>query len=114
MFYVMTQFVPRPPAESSNNVVAWTLAGVGLAIAFLSVLVKQMLLAKAVEKQQLQIVQQAYTVAFALSEAAGLFGVLMYFITSTPYYFVMFIVSVIFMVVHFPRRRHLLEASFKR
>jgi hypothetical protein len=52
-------------------------------------------------------------VAVGLCESVGLFGLMVYFVTTTPYYYVFFIVSVIGILLHMPRRDQLLAASYK-
>jgi hypothetical protein len=74
---------------------------------------KKKLLEQAAEKQEVRLVNTGYVIAFALSETVAIFGMLMYLLTPGRDYYVLFILSVLFMFVHFPRRQHLLAASFK-
>ncbi|MBC7911130.1 MAG: hypothetical protein H7Y30_11550 [Pyrinomonadaceae bacterium] len=113
LFFGMTLFIPRPEAAEANSILALTLTGVGILTAIVSFVVKKKLLEQAAEKQQPTQVQSAYIIAFALSEVASLFGLLMYMITAERYYYLMFIVSAVCMLAHFPRREHLLATVFK-
>ena len=111
--FALTLFIQRPAAAEANSVLALTLAGVGILTAIISFVVKKKLLEQAAEKQQPAQVQSAYIIAFALSEVAGLLGLLMYMITAERYYYLMFIVSAVCMLAHFPRREHLVATVFK-
>lgn len=112
MFFFLTMFIPRPQA-AENNILSFTLGAMGGFLAVVSFVPKQKLLAQAAEKQQPQFVNTAYIIAFALTEASALFGLLMYMVTPERFYFLLFIIAVIFMLVHFPRREHLVAAVFK-
>ena len=76
-----------------------------------SFLVKQILVGKAIDRQEPMLVQQAYTAAWALCEAAALLGLLAHFLALSPHYYIAFIVAGIGILSHFPQKRHLLAAS---
>ncbi len=113
LVFVLTLFIQRPETAETNSVLALTLAGVGILTAIISFVVKNKLLEQAAEKQQPTLVQSAYIIAFALSEVAGLLGLLMYMTSAERYYYLMFIVSAVCMLAHFPRREHLVATVFK-
>lgn len=111
--FVLTLFISRPESAESNSVLALALPVVAILTTILSFVVKKKLLEQAAEKQQPTQVQSAYIIAFALSEVAGLLGLLMYMTTAERYYYLMFIVSAVCMFAHFPRREHLVATVFK-
>ena len=80
----------------------------------LSFLLKQIMLARSVERQKLESVQQAYVVAWALCEVSALLGLLDHFATGSNYYYVAFAVAGLGILLHFPQRKHLLAASYQQ
>jgi hypothetical protein len=112
-FFVMTFLVPSS-AQGDNRVMAMVLIGLSLVNVVLSFVLKRTLLAQSVAKQALGLVQKAYIVALAMCEASAIFGVLIHFVTGSVYYYVAIGVGIIGMVLHFPKKQHLLDASFKK
>ena len=113
MYYVFTIVVGRAPNAPSNDKLFLICGGVGLiAIAF-SFLIKSKALANAAAQQKIDLVQPAYILAWALCEVSALLGMLVFFATNNRYYYALFILGALGQLVHFPRREHLLDASFK-
>jgi hypothetical protein len=108
-FFVLTRLSPVEPTE--NRSLALALSSLGLAPVALSFLLKQKLLDKAVQNKNVIAVQQAYVLAYALCEAAALLGVLCHFLTGSTYYYAGFIIAGLGMLLHFPKKQHLLAAS---
>ena len=79
-----------------------------------SFLVKSKLLARAINEQQLQLVQPAYVLALAMCEVPALLGMLVFFTTANRNYYVLMIIAAIGQLLHFPRREHLENAAYKR
>lgn len=113
MYYVFTFFVERSENVNPNATVSLILVGVGLLTTLISFPIKNRLLARAVEQQQVPLVQQAYIVALAVTEVAALLGLLDFFLTGNRYYYILFIIAACGQLLHFPRREHVLNASFK-
>jgi hypothetical protein len=111
--FFLTLVIERPAAEGSDNTLLWVFAAASIFPFLLSFVIKRKLLAQSVTEQKIGLVQTAMIVAVALCEAVGLFGVMVYFTTRTPYYYVFFIVSVIGILLHMPRRGQLLAALYK-
>ncbi len=101
---------PRNP-PSSLLIVALTALGVFLVI--VSFAVKQKLLARSVEKQDVNLVQQALVIACALCEASALLGLLEHFIVGNRQYYWLFLFAAAGTAFHFPRRSQLESASYK-
>lgn len=112
MLFVVTQFAALADRDA-NNLLSFVFAGVGTFSVIASFLVKSKLLERAVEKQDLALVQKAYTVGCALCEVPALLGVVERFILPGRDYLVLFLISAFAMALHFPRKTHLLAASYK-
>ena len=76
-------------------------------------MIKSTLLKKAAQQQQVALVQQAYIVTWAITEVAALLGMLDFFVTGNPKFYALFIISALGMLLHFPSRDAVLNASFK-
>ena|SRR5262245_32290654 len=113
LYYVFTLFAWRSRGIQSNGMMSLMLFGIGLLTTAISFPVKSKLLTQATEKQQVPMVQQAYVVAFAITEVAALLGMIDFFLTSNPYYYIPFIVSACGQLLHFPRREHVVNAMFR-
>jgi hypothetical protein len=113
MYLVLIWMNPVPP-DPEKSTLMLVLTGLSIVPVAISFLVKKKLLAKAAESQKLELVQQAYVVAFALCEVPILVGVLIHFLTGSPYYFVTIAVGAICILLQFPRQQHLLDATYKR
>lgn len=111
---LMSLFIEVPVADGGGGTILWVLWALGVSTTGISFLLKRALLSKAVREQRLEAVQAAYVTAFALCETGGLFGLLAYFLTGHPYYYLLFITPVLGMLLHMPRRDDLVNASFKR
>ena len=75
--------------------------------------VKRKLLAQAVEKQDVGLVQSAVVVAGAMCEACVVIGVVQHLLLGNREYYLLFLLGAIGMLFHFPRRDHLLAATYK-
>jgi len=104
-----------PSKAPGDNTLATILLVVAFSNVTLSFVLKQSFLSKSVAKQDLKLVQQAYIIALALCESAGLLGLLIHFATGSIYYYVAFGIAMIGMLLHFPKKQHLFQAtSFKQ
>lgn len=102
--------VPPDPEKASLAIVLSALSVVPVAISFF---VKTRMLARAAETQNLPQVQQGYVTGFAMCEVAVLLGVLIHFVTGSPYTFVAIAIGAVGLLLHFPRKQHLIDATFK-
>lgn len=113
LYYGLTFFMgPREEIEP-NPMVSVILVAIALSTTLISFLIKAKLLARAVEQQNVQLVQQTYILALALCETAALLGLLDYFMTGHPHYYILFIIGALGQLLHFPRREHVVNASSK-
>lgn len=115
MLFVMTMVV-APPTDPDRGVptsfVLFAMAGVGTFLVVLSFAVKRKLLQRSVEKQDVMLVQQALVVGCAMCEVSALLGVVERFVIGSGDHYVLFLVSAIGLALHFPKRDHLLAASW--
>ena len=103
-----------PVAPAPNPKLTLLMNTVGVIPVAASFLIKQILLAKAVNAQQVQQVHSAYIVSFALCEVSGLLALMDYRLTGSKYYYVGFAIGEIGLLLHFPRKQHLVDASSTR
>ena len=109
LFLVLIYMSPVVAAENRNLTLA--LNSVGLVPVALSFLLKQRMLTKSVELQRLDLVQSGYVLAFALCESSALFGLMNHFLTGTKYYYFAFIIAGLGLMLHFPQKQNLVNAS---
>ena len=114
MFYVFTLFAGRPPNGTPNNKLFLVLVCAAVVTTLISFPIKNALIKKAIDQQQPPLVQQAYIVAWAVTEVGGLLGILDFFLTADRYYYVMLVIAACGQLLHFPKREHLVNASFRR
>ena len=111
LYYGLTFFVTPPENTNPNSMLFLILVIVALSMTLISFLVKNKLLNQAIEQQRVQLVQQAYIVALALTEVAALLGLLYFFMTGDRYYPILFVIGACGQLLHFPRREHVINAS---
>lgn len=112
-YYVLTLFMGPSEDITPNPTVSLTLIVIGLLTTLISFPIKNKLLTAAVDRQQVQLVQQAYIVAWAICEVAALLGLLDFLLTGHPHYYLLFIIGAGGQLLHFPRRENLVNAAFK-
>ena len=112
-YYVFTLFAGHPGNNTPNNALFLILVGIGLLTTLISVPLKKKFLARSVEEQRVELVQQGHIIAWAMSEVAALLGILDFFLTGNRYYYVLFLIAAIGQLLQFPRRQDVLAAYFK-
>lgn len=112
MYFAFIYLATVTPAP--NPKLTLLLNTVGLVPVAASFLIKQILLEKAVTAQQVQQVHSAYVISFALCEVPGLLALLDYRLTGSKYYYLGFAIGGIGLLLHFPRKQHLVDASSPR
>jgi hypothetical protein len=100
--------------EPANRLLSFAFAAIATFTVILSFVIKQKLLRRSEEQQNLMVVQQAFVVAWAMCEVSAILAVIEYILLDTRDYLVLFALSAVGMVLHFPTRKHLLNASFKK
>jgi ABC-type multidrug transport system fused ATPase/permease subunit len=105
--------IDGPTKESATECDTFSGPAAGIVFVVASIGIKLKFVNRAIEQQSAMVLQQGYILALALSEVAALFGLLDYFITGNPFYYANFIVAACGQLYHFPRRQHVLDASFR-
>lgn len=116
--YVALAIVLAPSGENddgatANDVVGLALLGVGAACVLASFIIKQRLLSRAVGEQRPELASTAYIVSFALSEAAGVLGLASAFVAGGGFFYILFVISAVGLLLHFPRRDDLAAAAYE-
>jgi hypothetical protein len=96
-----------------NTVLTVVLTVLGTLLVLISFPVKRMFLERSVEMQKMDLVQTGLVCACAMSEVSGLLGLVERFVTNNRGYYLLFLISAIGIALHFPRREHLLAATYK-
>lgn len=114
LYYGFTLFKGPPPENvTPNNTLSLALLAAGISAILISFLLKSKLLSRAIDQQQVGLVQQAYIVAWAMAEVPALLGMLDYFVTRNRYFYVHMIIALAGQLLHYPRREHVESAAFK-
>ena len=99
-------------SNTVNSPVIYLLAFFGLATFALSFVLKARFLKFAIENKAAGLVQTAYILASALCEATALFGLVAAFAFNFWLFFAWFLVGIIGILFHFPRRAAFQAAAF--
>jgi hypothetical protein len=110
-YFAFSLFVGRLAHLEPNPALSLVMLAGAVASVLISFPIKSKLLNRAIEQQRVQMVQQAYIVAWAISEVAALLGLLDFFTTGDRYYYVLLIIAAVGQLLHAPRREHIVNAS---
>ena len=114
LYFVLAQLVQPLEVDSpQNKMLTVILSGMGAFLVLVSFAVKQRFLKQSVERQEIALVQTGFIVAVAMCEAGALFGLVDFMVTGNRYYFVVMMIGALGILFHFPRRDHLLGATYK-
>lgn len=109
-YFALTFFIGRSEDLETNPTLSLILIVIGLSTTVFSFVIKSKLIARAIELQRIQMVQQAYMVTWAMTEVAGLLGFFDFIATGHRHYYILFIIAAIGFLVNAPRRDHLINA----
>ena len=112
-YFVLTLFAQKSENIEPNSMLSVILIAIAASTTLISFPIKSKLLNNAIEQGQVPQVPQAYVVAWAVSEAGALLGVVDYFLTTDRYYYAPMLIAVCGQLLHFPRREHIESASFR-
>ncbi|MEO8433585.1 MAG: hypothetical protein ABI596_01715 [Pyrinomonadaceae bacterium] len=116
-FFLFTLFTTpgtsSEPGQASNKLLVVASSAVGSLLVVLSFAVKRKLLQRSVEKQDVGLVQRALIVASVMCEVCVLIGMLQHLLLGNREYYLLFLVAAVGMLLHLPRRDHLLAATYK-
>lgn len=97
-----------------NTILSYALLGIGLMTVLVSFLLKQQLLQKAINNNDIAALQSAQVVSLALCESAALFGVLDRFVTASRTSWFLFAIAAIGILLHFPKKDYIRAVSYKQ
>jgi F0F1-type ATP synthase membrane subunit c/vacuolar-type H+-ATPase subunit K len=101
---------PEPGAGGGRSLLT-ALSPVVFGAFVLSFVMKSLFLSRSRNRRSPETVTSGYVVAFALCEACAVLGFVAYLVTGAREAFYFFIPSALGMLLHFPRRRHLDDAT---
>jgi hypothetical protein len=117
MYFLVTQFWASETPDASetppNTLLIVVLTSLGTLLVLLSFVVKRKILARSVEQQRIELVQQGLVVACSMCEVGALLGLVERLTFNSPQYYLLFLISALGIALHFPRRQHLLLATYK-
>ena len=112
-YFVLTLFLHRSEDVGPNGTLSLILAVISFSAILISLPLKSRFLNRAVEQQQVSLVQQGYILAWAVTEVAALMGLFDFLATNDRYYYIFFLIAGCGQLLHFPKREHIENASFK-
>lgn len=110
VYFLFTLYVGRSEDREPNPTLSLILIVIGVSTTLLSFVIKSKLINLGIERQRVQLVQQAYLVAWAMTELAALLGMLDFFATGHQHYYILFIITAVGMLLQTPRREHVINA----
>jgi len=116
LFLVAFFVAPDVSAETSNRSTFWitfALAALGVFLVLASFLVNRKLLERSVDQQDVSLVQKGFVLAWAICEVSALMGLLERFLLGNLNY-LLFLIAMVGIALHFPRREHVVSAIYKR
>ena len=112
-FVVITILQKRSEDITPNPTLSLIFLLAGVSTTLISFLIRSKLLSRAVDQQQVALVQQAYIVGWAVNEVTALLGVIDFFVTGHRHYYILLIISALGLLIQFPRREPVTNAAFK-
>ena len=97
----------------SNSALIVALTVLALVLVGVSFLVKRKFLSRSIDRQDVVLVHKGYLFAWVLCEVSALLGLLESLVIGYHQYYLLFVLGAAAMTLQFPRREHLLAASFK-
>lgn len=113
-FYVLTIFTERPADAEPNHTLFLVFLIIALSTTLISFVVKNRFFNRAVEQQNVDLVQQGFIIAAAVNEVGALLGLFDYFSTGDRYYYILILIAVCGLLLHFPRREPVVNATFAK
>lgn len=102
------------PILGENSIIPIAFAFMGILNLVISFVMKKNLLNDSVQHQNPALVQTAIVIACALCESISLFGFVLAFAFDYQYFFVWFLIGIVGMIFHFPKRESLHLATYQQ
>ena len=110
VFAVLPVVIPSSATEP-NTTLSFAFMGAAFTVVILSVLIKQRVVQRAIEKRDAAMLQTGYVLSYALCEAAAIWGLVDHIVTGSKYYFLSFLLGLLGMLFHFPKKDHVRGAT---
>lgn len=104
----------RPPLGGGESPLVIPLAIVAVAVFAASFILKRRFLLLAEKEQMVERSMTAVIVACALAESVSLFGFVLAFVDDYQYFFLWFVLGIIGLVLHIPKRDQLHLAMYRK
>ncbi|MBX3244864.1 MAG: hypothetical protein KF685_10445 [Acidobacteria bacterium] len=99
--------------QQENYLIVMMFAVASLSSFAMSFFLRKKMQEQAEQLQKISYVQTGLIVACALCESISLFGFILAVVFGYKYFFVWFVVGIVGIFLHFPRRQHLINASYR-
>ena len=103
-----------PFLSGENSIFVAVFASLAITNLALSFIIKKRCLQPAAEKQETQYVRLGLIIGCAFCESISVMGMILAFAFSYQYFFLWFLLGIIGIVLHFPKRTDLMAASYKK
>lgn len=117
MYFVFTLLVTPSINKDLDNsrraLLIFGLTALGTFLVVMSFAVKNKLLKRSVERQDINLVQKALVIGCAICEVSALLGLVEFFIVGNREYYLLLVLAAGGIALHFPRRSHLEAASYQ-
>ncbi|MGI8670502.1 MAG: hypothetical protein ACR2J3_11770 [Aridibacter sp.] len=101
------------PILGENAMLVIIFLAIALMNIALSFVLRNIYVNKAINEQNVELVQTAVIIGCALAEMASLFGLVLAFLNAYTYFFIFFIIGIAGVLLHFPLRKNFIDASYK-
>ena len=115
LFFIVSLFMPSSDAAatSTNTLLTVVLTALGTFLVVLSFAVKRKFFERSVDRQEVDLVQKGLVIACVMCESSAILGLLERLLVDYREYYLLFVIAAIGIALHFPRREHLLAATYK-
>ena len=116
MYFLVSLIAPAindQQGNPPNSTLVIALMVVGFLVVIFSFPVKNKLLKRSVEQQDVGLVQKSLVIACAMCEFCAVLGLMERFLIGYRYYYFLFLFSAVGIALHFPRRTQLQNAGYR-
>jgi hypothetical protein len=117
LYFLLSRFaapeVDYEPVSAANRFLIVALAALATFLVIGSFFVKRRFMARSIDKQEVLLVHQGHTFAWAMCEVSALLGVIERFAIGYREYYLLMLLAAVGIAVQFPNREHLLAAGPK-
>ncbi len=111
VMYAFMTFVMEQEAQESNRLLTIVFSAISVFAVGVSFAVKKKFFARAIEEQQMRLVNTGFVLAAAFCEVGAIMGLLDFLVAHDRYYLLLIGIAFIGVLLHFPRRSDLEAAS---